>query len=167
MNYETRRNHQQALTQWCFEQDAGYFLTLRLNNHSPVSLYKAERHLRHFDAIVDRRLLGPNWSRLPNELRTRFIAVPEGRMVGGGYENLHYHALLRLPRVMRRKEELHDLRLLMANAWKKCVPGGDLLLEPLGTDADRRRASSYACKRAWETSCLALENFVVGPMSRN
>jgi hypothetical protein len=79
---EARRH---GMIELCESINPEYLVTLRFNNHRAHNLDRAETVLKRFDAALDRKLLGRDWANLGDELRTRFIAIPEGHSSGNPY----------------------------------------------------------------------------------
>ena len=169
MTYDERIRCQEGLTQWCAAQHANYFLTLRFNNQFPLSPDRAERSLRHFDAQLDRKFLGGGWASVPASLRTRFIAIPEGRPTGSGFRDfhdVHYHLIVHTPPARKSGINDADLRAFVGRAWRNCEAAGDVNLQALLTDEDRRQVASYACKDVWRRNSVGRDRFVIAPMAQ-
>ena len=159
------RLYQQALATFCRQQNPDCFLTLRFNNQYPLAIDSAEKSLRHFSAQLDRLLLGNGWATFPTELRTRFIAIPEGRRACSGFLDLHYHLVMALALRRRPAVTADSLPDLASRFWTRSATSGDANVQFLHTDDDRSRVSSYVCKRISEADSVGLEHFVIGPMS--
>ena len=123
-----RNEYQEAMVHFCAEQHPAYFLTLSYHTERPVQPHWAEKRLWYFGARLDRQLLGKKWAALPAELRTQYIAIPEGRRVGSGVLDFHYHLLLHCcPRQDRMVARAVENRRLGAAKLATC--GGGLWFE--------------------------------------
>jgi hypothetical protein len=131
MTYSERKEYQQAMIQFCFQQRPEYLVTLALHNPYPEQIGAAERQMWHFDAMLDRALLGPTWAKAPVDSRTLILAIPEGRRCGAGYYDLHYHLALR-PARSRQISETEGLLHKVTMAFKaKCLPSGSVDFQKL------------------------------------
>lgn len=98
--------------------------------------------------MLDRKLLGPRWSRKPEEDRPHFVAVPESDADVSriSMANLHYHSMTCLGPHKALQLNPVDLKDLVGALWYTCFPRGDIDVHGVFGAAG---ASSYAIK------CLA------------
>ncbi len=82
------------------------------------------QRLNLFDMKVARCLLGRNWSRMPDDERPRWIAVPERATY------LHYNMLWDVP--VQHQEKFF---LEAPGIWRKVVPSGQFDLHVIGEGA--------------------------------
>ena len=166
MSYAESKRYQNALEQYCAEQFPHYLMTLHF--HSPHALYirSAQKTIRHWAAMVDRKLLGKRW--LMAESRMRYIAVPEGHRshesdsANPAFRDLHYHLILTPAEGWKASVQEEDLRVLFSRLWTKCAPAGEVDLQSILDGAcSRRRVSSYVCKRVSAPDAIGLEYFVL------
>jgi hypothetical protein len=156
--------YQQALATFCTRQCPTYFVTLAFHAAKPLNINRAEACLRHFDAQLDRALLGKRWAEFPADMRTQFIALPEGHRAGSMILGLHYHLMLTPAKRKKAAVSADSLRTLARQFWSKCAPAGDVDVQVLLTDADRQRVAAYACKRIADAGSIGLERFVIAPI---
>lgn len=149
MTYLERKNYQQSLCQWLCAHPADFFVTANFNKFE-LSHKEAKDKLNHFHAVLDRKLLGKNWSHKPDH-RTRFVAVPEIKC-----GKLHYHMLLAIPdRSSHEKFKLDAPKLFR----KKISVGGSLDIEPIQSDTGHRTVADYMTKVCYQAE--AIENYVL------
>jgi hypothetical protein len=168
MSYNESKLYQAALEQLCLRNFPRYFLTLHFHAAHPLSIYGAQKTLRHFAAQLDHKLLGNRWASFPPELRTRYLAVPEGRRVhqsspsNPAFDDLHYHLTLSPAEGSKISVNEQGLRTLVSRLWAKCAPAGDVNVQFIrGGDSGRQAVTSYICKRVSAPDAIGLEYFVV------
>jgi hypothetical protein len=163
MNYTETNTYRNALVDLAVRLRPDFFLTLQPNRPFPVLVDDAKRNLRHFIAQLDRKLLGPRWSKIPEQYRTAYLAVPEGRRTRPGvdaFDGLHHHVLLRLPsRVDPRSSVLQSLAPAV---WKRCVPSGSTDIQAI---YDLSNLAGYVTKRFQDMNALGIEHFVIVGLS--
>ena len=114
-----------------------------------IGLSKQRKYLSRFHHRVDKKILGPNFFKLPKEERTFYIAFPEHID-----SNVHYHLMI-LP-----GQNKHFLYQMYApKIWRKVCPGGSIDLVRLESGANLKITSRYSTKEAWKD--LNYENFII------
>jgi hypothetical protein len=104
-----------------------------LKNLEPSSCYQ---RFNLFDMKIARCLLGRNWSRVPDQERPRWIAIPERATF------LHYNMLLDVPVQHQEKFFLHA-----PGIWRQVVPSGELHLTVIGEgEGEAAAVRSYSGK---------------------
>jgi len=166
MSYTESKRCQTALEDYCEEHFPQYFVTLHFHSRDPLHIYPAQSSLRHWAAMVDRKLLGNRWSLAKS--RTRYIAVPEGHRchqsssANPAFHDLHYHLILTPAEGWKASMQEDDIRVLFSRLWTKCAPAGDVDLQSIPDgDCGRRRVSSYVCKRVSAPDAIGPEYFVL------
>jgi hypothetical protein len=108
-------------------------------NESALTIPEARERLKHFHAVVDRKVIGQRWHLKPAAQRTFFIAVPER----GREELLHHHLLLRAARGV----DLAQLEQVARSRFRASVaPAGSVHWRSIRTDADHRGVVDYMTK---------------------
>ena len=126
-----------------------YFITANFNRDS--SLNSAKKTLGHWSAMVERSLLGKHWYKKEAHERISFFAFAEHLD-----SNLHWHLMLRLP----DENMKNHFRMIAANYWKQIVKSGSMDIQPILSEQDRIKASSYVTK-----DLLKTENYLAFTMS--
>jgi|GEM_PF-3272979 len=111
-------------------------------NDLPVGYASGKKAIKRWQAMVDRKLLGRNWSEIDTDQRLFFLAFPE---LGGNStrtdNNLHYHLLAWAPYDRDRFEGY------LEKAWQKIIPSGDVDCQRIGhTHNDKYKTRNYATK---------------------
>src|SRR5690242_8304865 len=134
MNYMEELAYKQSLCQMLCEFPADFFVTANFNKPE-LSHKTAKAKLNHFHAVLDRKLLGKNWSQKPDQ-RTRFIAVPETKC-----GKLHYHMLVTIP-AQGNHERFQQFAPKLFRT-KHISVGGSFDIQPLQSDTDHRAVAEY------------------------
>jgi hypothetical protein len=165
MTYTERNGYRAEVIDLIVAQKYEFHITARFNKGFGLRLEKAQRILKYVDAEVDRVLLRHHWAKLPDHLRTRFIAFPEGRTYGFRRDSLwegHYHVLLSLPTQCRLSLDANGLGSLVAAIWKKYTGTDDVNAKAIW---DPQGAASYVTKLLPESNLISMDWFVIAPMS--
>lgn len=134
------------------DHDFDFFVSINTNDAS-VGFVRAAKWLRHFDAKVNRFLLGANWSKRRAWERASFIAFPER---SGG--KLHFHLLLRLPPKLGDDFDVRmNLEQFIADAIPAIglFPHGDVDVEDVSDNNDIAEMGNkiaivrYVVKQTW------------------
>ena len=122
-------------------------------NDCPVTYPMARNAMKKWQARVDRRFLGRNWSKADTDDRLFFIGIPELGRKSERYDNsLHYHLLARVPYEREAFEREADYQ------WKRICPSGQAHCQLIGgTYEDRYRTRNYATKHL----SLGEDNFIL------
>lgn len=97
-----------------------HFITLA-TNHQQLSYGRMRSLLKQWDARVNRALIGPKWTKRPDE-RIIWFAFPEKLDV-----NPHWHLLLEvdpLAETLSRRWRTDNLSRIARNEWLRLVPSG-------------------------------------------
>lgn len=125
---------------WLEQRQFNYFVTANFNSDT---LYESSRTaLRDWHAFLDRKLLGPGWSKMSAGRRTSFIAFVEHPE-----SNLHFHMML-------QTSSPQGFPHIAEGIWEKLVPAGSLDVRFLKTDEDKNRAAVYATKDLWKFDAI-------------
>lgn len=121
----------------------------------PVGFSSGKKAIKRWQAMVDRKLLGRNWSETDTDQRLFFLAFPEqGRKSTRTDNNLHYHLLAWVPYDQERFEDYVE------KAWQKIIPSGEADCQRIGhTDNDKYRTRNYATKRIGTDD--GISNFII------
>ncbi len=85
------RQYRAAMVEFLASRPADFWCTANPNNAS-LDLARATRTLRHFHAMIDRKLWGRNWA--TRNARVSYLAVPEKGQRQG---ILHFHLMMHVP----------------------------------------------------------------------
>lgn len=132
-----------AIRSMVCELEPNYFVTANFNRE--MTFEGAKRCLRHWHACIDHARLGTKWSKKPSDDRVFFFAFAEHPDT-----NLHYHLILRAPRLLDRP----CFEALAPQVWERVVKGGSLDVQELKTELDVARVSTYATKDLWQDRLL-------------
>ena len=150
MNNVEELTYKQSLCQMLCDFPADFFVTANFNKPE-LSHITAKGKLKHFHAVLDRKLLGKNWSQ-KHDQRARFIAVPEIKC-----GMLHYHMLLAIPDPGNHERFRCDAPKLFRT--KQISIGGSLDIHPVQSDTDHRRIANYLTKDCYQKA--SRENYVL------
>lgn len=114
-----RRELRAAYVGLCRSIDVQYFVTLATNQDGTIPGIR--KRAKDFCARMDRKLLGPSWSKKPAEERTDGVFFVEHVR-----SNIHLHGLLRFPSGTRE-----GLPMTSALVWKKLCPSGTIDFQPI------------------------------------
>ena len=124
---ETKRRMRNDLVEWLQSRNYDYALTLGFNFRD-VSRTVARKHLRRYDAELNRRLNGTCWLKKTDE-RIFWVAFPENMDT-----NPHWHMVVALDRQGfhdDRSSRYADFERLATEAWLKQFPTGTAHCAPL------------------------------------
>ncbi len=130
-----------ALQEMLIEQNFQWHITANFNRVTTPS--NGRDKLKAWSSFIDRKLLGRNYYKKPDDQRLFFVAIPE---VGAGSIHLHYHLLAKLP------ESRHEqFPLIAESTWKHFVPEGSLYVQRIANTAeDLKRVVAYDTKDIWK-----------------
>lgn len=120
-----------AYVDLCRGIDVQYFVTLASNQDGTIPGMR--KRARDFCARMDRKLLGPSWSKRPAGQRTDGVFFIEHVA-----SNIHLHGLLRFPSGAE-----DGLRMTSALIWNKICPSGTIDFQSI---YDLPRGVTYCMK---------------------
>ena len=176
MTYQAKHEYQAAMASFCESLRCDYFVTLA-SNLDDFPLGRAEDHLGHIDAVLNRRWLGCYWTSKPADQRSLLLAFPEmghmraptgtlplhcGEYSHPGLGSLHYHLLMRVPPNPRNPLNRDEIADIILHEWKRLVPSGSISVSLLTCDEQRRRTSSYCIKEFTQTG-FGIEHWLLLP----
>lgn len=140
--YDRRKELKEAIRQLAFSTDPKLFVTAVFNDF--ISISRARTVLKRFHRNVDYKFYGSSFSSADRSKRTFFFAFPENLN-----SNFHYHLLLTPP--TGKTERFIEVA---EPIWKKLCPSGNLKIDFIRTEEDRRKISFYSTK-----DCFIEQNF--------
>ncbi len=108
-----------AYVEMCQGLDLQYFVTLATNQDGTIQGIR--KRAKDFCARMDRKLLGPGWSKKQADERTDGVFFIEHVA-----SNIHLHGFLRFPAGTQE-----GLRMTSALVWKKLCPSGTIDFQPI------------------------------------
>jgi hypothetical protein len=127
-----------AMVEFLASRPADFFCTANPNKAN-LDLDSASRTLRHFHAMIDRKLWGRNWA--TRRERTSFLAIPEK---GPRQGILHFHLMMYVPDSSKM-----DLFANVAPAlFRRASPGGSFKVDSVPSPAHQRVIARYMAKDA-------------------
>ena len=150
MTYIERMDYQRSLRQMLCTFAADFFVTANFNMHA-LSYTTAKEKLKRFHAVIDHKLLGKHWCRLPDG-RTRFVAVPETK-----FDKLHYHMLVKVADLSNHCRFQEIAPNLFRH--RSISVGGSLDIRPIRTETDHQAVADYMTKDCYRED--QIENYVL------
>ncbi len=133
------------------EYDFTHFITLA-SNHQPLGYPRMRRLLKEWDARINRDLIGPRWTKRPDE-RILWFAFPEKLEV-----NPHWHLVTQVDPLVASPghvERVKRLPRIAARHWFNLVPQGSIDFQPI----DSKGVLRYVTKISADTSHF--EKFII------